>query len=116
QTALGEHCAGLLGSSAITVYDKAAMHTPAPAVRAAVEHATLLDADCLIAIGGGSTIGLAKAIAFGRRLPILAVATTYSGSEVTPIWGYTENGIKHVARDVFDAVFGVTPDWGDLRA
>ena len=52
-----------------------------------------------VAIGGGSTIGLAKAIAFERRLPILAVATTYSGSEVTPIWGYTENGIKHVAKD-----------------
>lgn len=99
QKALGEHCAGLLGSAAVVVYDKAAMHTPADVVRAAVEHATALDADCLIAIGGGSTIGLAKAVAFERRLPILAVATTYSGSEVTPIWGYTENGIKHVARD-----------------
>ncbi len=49
QKALGEHCAGLLGSSAITVYDRAVMHTPADAVRAAVEHATRLDADCLIA-------------------------------------------------------------------
>jgi alcohol dehydrogenase class IV len=100
QKALGQHCAGLLGSAAIAVYDKAVMHTPAESVRAAVRHVTQLDADCLIAIGGGSTIGLAKAIAFEKRLPILAVATTYSGSEVTPIWGYTENGIKHVARDV----------------
>ncbi len=99
QKALGQHCAGLLGSSAIAVYDKAMMHTPGDSVRAGVKHATQLDADCLIAIGGGSTIGLAKAIAFEKRLPILAVATTYSGSEVTPIWGYTENGIKHVARD-----------------
>jgi len=99
QKALGEHCAGLLGSAAIAVYDKALMHTPGDSVRAAVTHATQLDADCLVAIGGGSTIGLAKAIAFEKRLPILAVPTTYSGSEVTPIWGYTENGIKHVARD-----------------
>ncbi len=99
QKALGEHCAGLLGSAAIAVYDKALMHTPGDSVRAAVMRATQLGADCLVAIGGGSTIGLAKAIAFEKRLPILAVPTTYSGSEVTPIWGYTENGIKHVARD-----------------
>ena len=99
QRALGEHCAGLLGSAAITVHDKAMMHTPGDSVRAATARATQLDADCLVAIGGGSTIGLAKAIAFEKRLPILAIPTTYSGSEVTPIWGYTENGIKHVARD-----------------
>jgi maleylacetate reductase len=99
QKALGQHCAGLLGTAAIAVYDKALMHTPGDSVRAGVAHATQLDADCLIAIGGGSTIGLAKGIAFEKRLPILAVATTYSGSEVTPIWGYTENGIKHVSRD-----------------
>ena len=56
QKALGEHCAGLLGSSAIVVYDKARMHTPADSVRAAVEHATRLDADCLIAIGGSFSV------------------------------------------------------------
>jgi maleylacetate reductase len=99
QRALGLHCAGLLGSSAIAVHDKALMHTPADCVRDGVTRATQLDADCLVAIGGGSTIGLAKAIAFERRLPIIAIPTTYSGSEVTPIWGYTDKGIKHVARD-----------------
>jgi maleylacetate reductase len=99
QKALGEHCAGLLGAAAVTVYDKAVMHVPVEGVRAAVTRITQLDADCLIAVGGGSTVGLAKAIAFEKRLPILAVPTTYSGSECTPIWAYTQNGVKTVARD-----------------
>jgi maleylacetate reductase len=77
----------------------AVMHTPADSVRAACAEAVRLQADCIVAIGGGSTIGLAKGIAVHHRLPILAVPTTYSGSEVTSIWGQTENGIKHVARD-----------------
>lgn len=59
-----------------------------------------LNADCCIAIGGGSTIGLAKAIALDCGLPILAVPTTFSGSEMTPVWGLTEGGIKTAGRDV----------------
>jgi maleylacetate reductase len=52
-----------------------------------------------VAIGGGSTTGLAKAIAFVSDLPILAVPTTYAGSEMTPIWGLTEKGRKTTGRD-----------------
>jgi alcohol dehydrogenase class IV len=98
QRRLAERCAELLGDKTVAVYDKAQMHTPADSVRAARSEVMRLEADCCVAIGGGSTIGLAKAIAFEHKLPILAVPTTYSGSEVTPIWGFTENGIKHVAR------------------
>jgi alcohol dehydrogenase class IV len=89
----------LLGETAIAVYDKAKMHTPVSLVRDACAEVQRLQADCCVAIGGGSTIGLAKAIAFHQGLPILAIPTTYSGSEVTPVWGYTENGIKHVSKD-----------------
>ena len=99
QRRLAERCAELLGGNAVGVYDKAKMHTPGQAVRDACNEALRVKADCCVAIGGGSTIGLAKAIAFHHRLPILAVPTTYSGSEVTPIWGYTEDGIKHVSRE-----------------
>jgi alcohol dehydrogenase class IV len=99
QRRLAERCAQRLGEKAIVVYDKALMHTPSDSVRAACAEAVRLEADCCVAIGGGSTIGLAKAIAFELRLPILAVPTTYSGSEATPIWGQTENGVKRTARD-----------------
>jgi maleylacetate reductase len=53
-----------------------------------------LNADGVIGIGGGSTTGLAKAIALRTNLPQLAVPTTYAGSEMTPILGETENGVK----------------------
>jgi maleylacetate reductase len=99
QRRLAERGAELLGASAIAVYDKALMHTPGDSVRAACAEVARLQADCCVAIGGGSTIGLAKAIAFEHRIPILAVPTTYSGSEATAIWGLTENGIKKVMKD-----------------
>jgi maleylacetate reductase len=56
-------------------------------------------ADCCVAVGGGSTVGLAKAIALTSGLPILAVPTTYAGSEMTPIWGLTAGGAKQTGRD-----------------
>jgi maleylacetate reductase len=56
-------------------------------------------ADCVVAAGGGSTIGLGKAIALHSSLPIVAVPTTYAGSEMTPIYGLTESGIKRTGRD-----------------
>jgi alcohol dehydrogenase class IV len=52
-----------------------------------------------VAIGGGSTVGLGKAIALESGLPILAIPTTYAGSEMTPIYGLTENGLKRTGKD-----------------
>ena len=52
-----------------------------------------------MALGGGSTIGLGKAIAYRTHAPQIVVATTYAGSEVTPILGQTENGVKTTVRD-----------------
>jgi alcohol dehydrogenase class IV len=75
------------------------MHVPmALAVEARAE-ARRLGADCAVAIGGGSTIGLAKAIALDVDLPILAVPTTYAGSEMTPIYGLTDGGVKKTGKD-----------------
>ncbi|WP_315984101.1 maleylacetate reductase [Aliamphritea spongicola] len=76
------------------------MHVPAETAKAAIEAAKNMNAGCTIAVGGGSTIGLAKAIALDTGKPILAVPTTYAGSEMTPIWGITEAGVKTTGRDL----------------
>jgi maleylacetate reductase len=54
----------------------------------------------LVAVGGGAAIGLAKIIARDLGLPILAVPTTYSGSEATPIWGMSDGERKFTGKDV----------------
>lgn len=81
------------------VFDEAAMHTPVELADKARRRAAELGADCCIAFGGGSTIGLAKAIALSSGLPVIAVPTTYSGSEMTTIWGTSAGGRKQTGRD-----------------
>ena len=92
--------AGHLGDRAAGIFDRAVMHVPIDTAHAARDEARRLGADCCVAIGGGSTTGLAKAIALVSDLPILAIPTTYAGSEMTPIWGITEGGVKKTGRDV----------------
>ena len=81
------------------IFDQAVMHTPIVQVEAARAMAGSLEADCCIVVGGGSTIGFGKAIALSSSLPVLAVPTTYSGSEMTTIWGISEGGAKKTGRD-----------------
>ncbi len=100
QSALAERVAELLGSRTAGLFARARMHVPAETVSAACSEARRLSADCSVAVGGGSTTGLAKALALELGLPILAVATTYAGSEMTPIWGITRDGVKRTGRDV----------------
>ena len=91
--------AEMLGSRAAGVFAKAAMHVPIETAREARDEALRLGADCAVAIGGGSTTGLGKAIALESGLPIVAIPTTYAGSEVTSIYGLTEGGVKRTGRD-----------------
>jgi alcohol dehydrogenase class IV len=88
-----------LGSRAVGLFDRAVMHVPIEVAEAARDEARRSGADCCVAVGGGSTTGLAKAIALVSDLPILAIPTTYAGSEMTPIWGLTEDGLKKTGRD-----------------
>jgi alcohol dehydrogenase class IV len=75
------------------------MHVPIETAQEARMVARSLGADCAVAIGGGSTTGLGKAIALDSGLPILAIPTTYAGSEMTPIYGLTEGGLKRTGKD-----------------
>ena len=88
-----------LGARSVGIYAEAVMHVPIETARAARAEAERLGADCAVAVGGGSTTGLGKAIALESGLPIIAVPTTYAGSEMTPIYGLTENGVKRTGRD-----------------
>jgi len=99
QRASAEAIAQMLGARAAGIFDRAVMHVPIETAREARELARSLGADCAVAIGGGSTTGLGKAIALDSGLPILAIPTTYAGSEMTPIYGITEGGLKKTGRD-----------------
>ncbi|MBD9507962.1 maleylacetate reductase [Ensifer sp. ENS07] len=99
QLALAEDIAERLGDRSVGVYPHAVMHVPVEIAERARNEAYRLGADCVIAAGGGSTVGLGKAIALHSSLPILAVPTTYAGSEMTPIYGMTELGLKRTGHD-----------------
>ncbi|WP_372659635.1 maleylacetate reductase [Hydrogenophaga sp.] len=99
QRGSAEMIADLLGPRAAGLFDRAVMHVPMETAREARALAQQLGADCAVAIGGGSTTGLGKAIALEAGLPILAIPTTYAGSEMTPIYGITEGGLKKTGKD-----------------
>ncbi|HEX5795607.1 MAG TPA: maleylacetate reductase [Geminicoccaceae bacterium] len=97
--ALAEEVAGRLGERAVGICDRAVMHVPIEVAEAGREEAQRVGADGYVAIGGGTTIGLAKAIALTTGLPIVAIPTTYAGSEMTAVLGITEDGVKRTRRD-----------------
>ncbi|MFG1687853.1 maleylacetate reductase [Nonomuraea sp. NPDC049269] len=84
--------------SVAAVFDGVRPHVPVDTVDRAVALATRAGADALLSVGGGSTTGTAKAIALRTSLPIVAVPTTYAGSEVTSVWGTTEGARKTTGR------------------
>jgi maleylacetate reductase len=74
-------------------------HVPVEVAAKANQAARDAGVGVLVSIGGGSATGLAKAVARNTGLPILAVPTTYAGSEMTPIWGQSDQGEKTTGRD-----------------
>ena len=96
---LGQQLLALVGHRAAGLYPHAVMHVPKPVADAARVAAQAARSDALIAAGGGAAIGLAKVLARDLGLPILAVPTTYSGSEATAIWGESDGERKSTGRD-----------------
>lgn len=80
-------------------YSEVTMHVPVAVAERARAVAAQCAADAVISVGGGSTTGLAKAVALTTGLPIVAVPTTYSGSEATNVWGLTDGVRKTTGAD-----------------
>ena len=87
-----------LGDLAVGLFSDATMHTPVDVTERAMVYAQQVRADCVVALGGGSTTGLGKAIAVRTDLPQVVIPTTYAGSEATPILGETKDGLKTTQR------------------
>lgn len=90
------------GDENVCQFSDVVQHVPRTVVDAALAVAQAFRPDLLVAIGGGSAIGLAKGIALATKWPILAIPTTYAGSEMTNVYGISADGQKVVGRD--DAV------------
>ena len=100
QAQQGAQLAEQLGALAVGQFNGARMHTPVDVTEAAMAEVSRTGADGVIAIGGGSTIGLGKAIAYRTDLPQIVLPTTYAGSEATAVLGQTENGVKSTLKDI----------------
>jgi maleylacetate reductase len=97
---LARELAAPLGDRVAGVFTDVRPHVPVAVAQAARDLAERTGADALLSVGGGSTTGTAKAVALTTGLPVVAVPTTYAGSEVTPVWGLTEAERKTTGTDL----------------
>lgn len=99
EAALLERAVDHLGQRHAVSWNEVRQHVPSDLAERAADYASEHDADLIVTVGGGSTTGLAKAVVLHHEVPILAVPTTYAGSEMTHIWGQTRAGRKTTGRD-----------------
>ena len=103
--AVSDRVEKVLGELCVGRFDGATAHTPVAVTEEALYELHRVEADCVVAVGGGSTTGLAKALAARTDIDQVVLPTTYAGSEVTPVLGETENGVKTTRSDL-----GVLPE------
>ncbi|PWC50187.1 maleylacetate reductase [Azospirillum sp. TSA6c] len=100
RSAMGGRVADRLGSRCIGILPEAVSQVPIELAIRGRAKARDMGADCLVSVGGGASIGLGKAIALELGLPIVAVPTTYSGSEMTGFCGITIDGVKRMHQSL----------------
>src|SRR5258706_10433348 len=99
-TAAAARLMRVLGEFGVQLSTDAVMHTPAEVTERVLEKVVACNADCIVALGGGSTIGLAKALALRTDLAQIVLPTTYAGSEATPVLGETPEEQKTTIRSM----------------
>ena len=99
-TAAAARLMDALGECGVRLSTDAVMHTPVEVTERVLANLAACNADCIVALGGGSTIGLAKALALRTDLPQIVLPTTYAGSEATPVLGETREGQKSTLRSL----------------
>lgn len=106
KTSYVDDAAKLLNGKIAGSFTQVTMHTPKEVTEEAFKHATSVGADSFVSIGGGSAVGLGKALFVRTGLPHICIPTTYAGSEMTPIVGQTENRVKvtHIDRKAIPVV------------
>lgn len=96
RSGLADRTAALLGERCAGIIPEAVSQVPIELARRGRERARELGADCLVSVGGGASVGLGKGIALEFPVPVIAIPTTYSGSEMTGFCGITINGVKRM--------------------
>jgi maleylacetate reductase len=97
---LARELAGPLGDRLVGLFSEVRPHVPVEVAERAREAGRRARTDCLLSVGGGSTTGTAKAVALETGLPIVAVPTTYAGSEMTPVYGLTSSQRKRTGKSL----------------
>lgn len=97
--ALAGEVEALLGDRVVGRFGDLAQHVPETKATAAQAHARDVAADVVLTVGGGTAIGFGKAIALATSIPVVALPTTYSGSEMTPVWGMSDGSRKWTGHE-----------------
>ena len=72
----------------------AEQYVPLPMVEEGRRIAKQRKADCVVSYGGGTSVGLAKAIALELEVPVVCAVTTFSGSETTNLQAILTDGLR----------------------
>jgi maleylacetate reductase len=100
RSAMAQAVVDALGAQCIGLLPEAVSQVPIELARRAQARARELGTDCIVSVGGGASVGLGKAIALELAVPVIAIPTTYSGSEMTGFCGITIEGVKRMHKSL----------------